>query len=70
MAAQLTVCAVQVQSDGQRRAPVQALIPSDGPAPLPRPSPGQVNRKTVRGRTYYLVRWQADLDSWEPAKPR
>ena len=30
-----------------------------------------LNRKTVRGRTYYLVRWQGHAsaaDSWEPAE--
>jgi hypothetical protein len=53
----------------------------DGPAP-PGPvlDPGQegeyvveqlLNRKTLRGRTYYLVRWQGHAsvdDSWEPAE--
>ena len=30
-----------------------------------------LNRKTGRGRTYYLVRWQGHAsadDSWEPAE--
>ena len=78
-------CAVEVQSDGQRR-PAQALLLSNGPAPLPWPDhrPGDsgqageyvleqlrvFNRKTFRGRT---VRWQVHAsaaDSWEPAEPR
>jgi hypothetical protein len=53
----------------------------DGPVPPgPVPDPGQegeyvveqlLNRKTLRGRTYYLVRWQGHTsadDSWEPVE--
>ena len=73
--------ALQVLSDGPRR-PAQALLPLGGPGPSPGPvsDPWQaggyvveqlLNRKTVRGRTYYLVRWQGHTsadDSWEPAE--
>ena len=73
-------CSPTVNVD--RFKPYFLSLPSDGPAlssgPVTDPGPAGeyvveqlLNRKTVHGRTYYLVRWQGHAsaaDSWEPAE--